>query len=74
MGIHPTSLLMVRFLNDSVALYPRYEVFHEIEPLRQWMEGLGDPATLSLDDLTKAIIVALRLSTLMRSGVLQHLI
>ena len=54
--------------------HPRYQVFYEIKPLLDWLKGLSEPSTLSLDVLTRATIVALRVTTLMRSGDLQNLV
>ena len=48
--------------------HPKYEVFYEIKPLLDWLKGLGPPADLPLHVLTRATVVALRTTTLMRSG------
>ena len=54
--------------------HPRYQVVYEIKPLLEWLKSLGKPDTLSLDLLTRATIVALRVTTLLRSGDLQNLV
>ena len=54
--------------------HPRYQVFYEIRPLLEWLKSLGKPDTLNLDVLTRATIVALRVTTLLRSGDLQNLV
>ena len=54
--------------------HPKYQVFYEIRPLLDWLKGLGKPDTLSIDVLTRATIVALRVTTLLRSGDLQNLV
>ena len=54
--------------------HPRYEVLCEIRPLRDWLVALADPVALDTNPLLKGTIVALRLTTLMRSGDLHHLI
>ena len=46
--------------------HPRYQVFYEIQPLLEWFKGLGAPSGLPLDVLTRAAIVALRWTMLMR--------
>ena len=43
--------------------HPKYEVFYEIKPLLDWLKGLGPLEDLSLDVLTRATIVALRITT-----------
>ena len=54
--------------------HPKYEVFYEVQPLLDWLKGLDSPATLTLEVLTRATIVALRITTLMRSGDLHNMV
>ena len=54
--------------------HPKYEVFYEIKPLLDWIKGLCPPAEFPLDVLTRATIVALRITTLMRSGDLHNMV
>ena len=54
--------------------HPKYEVFYEVQPLLDWLKGLDYPATLTLEVLTRATIVALRITTLMRSGDLHNMV
>mmetsp|Transcript_10044 Transcript_10044/g.17756 ORF Transcript_10044/g.17756 Transcript_10044/m.17756 type:complete len:288 (+) Transcript_10044:295-1158(+) len=54
--------------------HPRYEVFYEVQPLLNWLNQLGPPADLTIGVLTRAIIVALKVTTLMRSGGLHNLV
>ena len=54
--------------------HPRYHVFYEIQPLLDWLKRLGSPSDLPIDVLTRATIVALRVTTLMGSGDLQNLV
>ena len=71
-------------LSDEVAItarrlerfhsHPKYQVFYEIRPLLDWLKSLGKPDTLSIDVLTRATVVALRVTTLLRSGDLQNLV
>ena len=48
--------------------------FNEISALSDWILAVGDPAAMSIDNLAKATIVALCLSTVMQAGELHHLI
>ena len=63
-----TAARLKRFHN-----HPKYQVCYEIVPLLDWLKGLGSPSDLPIDVLTRASIVALRVTTLMRSGDIQNL-
>ena len=47
---------------------PTYEVVYGIQPLLDWLKRLSPPADLTLDVLTRATIIALSITTPMRSG------